>query len=95
MTINSCKISGCQVLPSLTLNWLLVQSTPKGFTLLLGTRLKTIQWDGPRRDVCLRALDFILHFSDDLGEQKGCLHHNNTMPNKSTLTLMNKQHKSI
>lgn len=43
----------------------------QGICVLLGTRLKNIQGDGPRRDVCLHAMDFICTFLTTSGEGSG------------------------
>lgn len=85
-TVNSCRIF-----------WFSKQDTEfvacikhsQGIHLFLGTRMKNIQWGGPRRDVCLHAMDFICTFlmTWGRGEQKACVQHNNTLPNKSTRTF--------
>lgn len=41
----------------------------QGIHLFLGTKMKNIQWDGPRRDVCLHAMDFICTFLMTWGER--------------------------
>lgn len=83
-TVNSCVIFRFS-------RWDTVVCTKhsQGIHLFLGTRMKNIQWDGPRRDVCLHAMDFICTFlmTWGRGERKGCVRCNNTLPNKSTRTF--------
>lgn len=70
VTINSCKISDLQVLQVRHLICACTKHS-QGIFVLLGTRLKNIQWDGPRRDVCLHAMDFICTFLMTWGEGSG------------------------
>lgn len=61
-TVNPCEISDWSVFSKRDTTFVTCTKHSQASWVLLGTRLKNIHSDGPRRDVCLHATDFICTF---------------------------------
>lgn len=76
-TVNSCRIfQGLSLFSKRDIQFVACTKHSQGIHLFLGTRMKNIQWDGPRRDVCLHAMDFICTFLMTWGEGSGRVAYN-------------------